>query len=606
VDDLGRFELNVAAEHLRDELGSDDEIAAVSLAIQVALKAGQRCGDIESPSMRWQATREGSAWLVWLIPAALEPAGAASAALRLPRLSSPDGPQRHVSAVHLDQAFALMGMSFWRIDLAENRIHANHWGFALVGLAHVATGSLSLEEMRSYCHPDDVERIRQAAEDAARPGAGIVDAQARYRQPDGSYRTFMTRRTAERDAQGNAIGLLGVSFDISELVRARHDQAIATEANRAKREFLAHMSHEIRTPMNAILGLSRLALGHDLSTPARELVGKIERAARSLMRILNDVLDFSKIEAGKLELEMADFDVDQLLHQVRDIVECQTQAKQLALTFERDPGVPAWLVGDPGRLAQVLINLVGNAAKFTEQGGIQVRVRSMRQSAQEVELQFQVADTGIGMSSAQVERLFEPFRQADRSTYRRFGGTGLGLAISYQLVAAMKGAIRVSSELGRGSTFEVRLVLGRSQPGTAGTTGAPPAPGRGSPLAGRRLLLVDDDETNQLIARTILQGAGAEVTAAANGLEALSWLDRGTFDCVLMDCQMPGMDGYEATRAIRSDARWKALPVIAMTAGAMASDRESEIAAGMNDHIVKPFDLGEVLRVVERWTLRAT
>jgi signal transduction histidine kinase/CheY-like chemotaxis protein len=420
-------------------------------------------------------------------------------------------------------------------------------------------------------------------------------------------RTLSGRTLEIKSTMLPAGGFVRTFTDVTGYVQAL---ASAQQASIAKGQFLANMSHEIRTPMNAILGLLNLLQDTVLDPTQRDFVGKINGAARSLLALLNDILDFSKVEAGKMTLDPRPFDLDRMLRDLSVILASTVGTKPVVLRFDVETDVPRLLLGDDMRLLQVLINLGGNAIKFTSQGNVVLRVRQVERSATDAVLAFAMSDSGIGIASENQAHIFNGFSQAEASTTRSYGGTGLGLSISSRLVALLGGELQLTSALGQGSTFyfQIRFPLA-SQP--AAESPAPAIQGeaavqRVKRLQGLRVLVVEDNKINQMVAKGLLSKEGADITLADNGQLGVAAVAaaKPPFDVVLMDMQMPVMDGYAATSVLRQEMGLTTLPIIAMTANALVSDRMACLDAGMDEHIGKPFEVDHLVATMLRLTGR--
>ena len=505
---------------------------------------------------------------------------------------------------------------------------------------------LSNQNLSGLCHyevlPDLPKRWRSFYERGLK-GEVVANPEDCWERADGSKIYLRWAIHPWYVTDGEVGGIITASNPISELVEARE---AALEAARMKAQFLANMSHEIRTPMNGVLGMADLLLRTPLNSEQQDFVNTLKSSANNLLLIVNDILDFSKLEAGEMRLETVDFDINECLESVVDLLSNQAAAKDLELYTTLDGKIPPILRGDPGRLRQILTNLVGNAIKFTEAGEVEVSL-SFQHHHEETEttqeegasnkkrptpilselensqlsklnLLFEVRDTGIGIATDDQKKLFQKFSQVDASTTRIYGGTGLGLAICRQLVELMAGEIGVVSQLGKGSTFWFSVALdrpdGRSPqifPGSGGKPVSKPQKmniDRGnSPVRSRietlAVLLVEDVRVNQKVALRQLQRLGYTADCVNNGQEALERLAVKHYDIVLMDCQMPILDGYQATQVIRQQEKETKQHqiVIGLTAHAMKGDREKCLAAGMDDYITKPVVLEELAKVIQRW-----
>ncbi len=423
-------------------------------------------------------------------------------------------------------------------------------------------------------------------------------------RPDGLIGHTLAEYIPDFDDNGEVLGFIVLITDVTSVKTA---ELAATESNRAKSAFLANMSHEIRTPMNGILGFIHLALAGNLPPQSREYIENIQMSTQRLLTILNEVLDYSKIEAGLLSLEEITFDLDQVGKAALTAVMPSAQAKGLGMSLSVEPSAVRSPIGDPLRIGQILLNFLSNAVKFTERGGVQVRVSMDDIRDNRARLRFAVTDTGIGLKEEQIARLFQSFHQADESTTRKFGGTGLGLAICRQLATLMGGDVGVESRWGEGSTFWFTVRVGIAQDGDerAAVHGHSPASvlsvGDISLLKGTRLLLVEDDPTNQLVATGLLQAAGILVDIAPDGAAAVEMVQDKDYEIVLMDMQMPVMDGLTATRQIRRHERFAELPIVATTANAMRIHQAACLEAGMNDFISKPFEPANLYSMICKW-----
>lgn len=424
-------------------------------------------------------------------------------------------------------------------------------------------------------------------------GEAKLDIEETFVNEAGERKYIITNKVPLRNKQQEIIGLLGTYADITHLktmeIDLRNAKEAAEEASEAKSNFLATMSHEIRTPINGVMGLLELVLTTELTEKQREFLLKAEMSAHTLLHVINQILDISKIEAGKMEIEHIPFSLVDIVEQIKSQMEYRAADKGLEFKIDLKGKAQSRVVGDPTKLLQILINLCSNAIKFTERGGVKVNIGALPKD-DSLQLRISVSDTGIGISQEQQTHLFESFTQADNSITRKFGGTGLGLSIVKQLLELQSGTIEVKSEKGKGTTFtcfiSYQLHDGKE---------LAKADRDSADLSDVRILLVEDNHINQLIAQEMLVNEGASVTLAENGQESLDWLNKKEFDVVLMDIQMPVMDGTQALKAIRTQEQFETLPVIAMTANVLSHEVRAYEEMGFTDHLGKPFQREQLL-----------
>ncbi|MBX3325893.1 MAG: PAS domain S-box protein [Nitrospira sp.] len=517
-------------------------------------------------------------------------------------------------------------IGIWDWDLSTNDVYLSpEWKRQLGYDDHELAGSF--EEWRSRLHPDDRDQTWGAIEGYLLAHTAQFELEHRLRHKDGSYRWILTRGTSIKNAGDLSARMVGINIDVTdrklveEALRQAKDAAEA--ANQAKSQFLANMSHEIRTPMNGVLGLTELLLRYPLNEKERHLTQSIHQSGSVLLSIINDILDFSKIEAGKLQLERIPFDVRRTIEEAVAVSAPTAEQKGLRLSCQIDPQLPLSLVGDPTRLRQIIVNLVSNAVKFTEQGAITVSAELKESSDRGNGLSVTVTDTGIGISSDAQEHIFDAFSQADGSTTRKYGGTGLGLAIVKQLVTLMGGTIELQSHPGEGTCFRFTVYCKRSDMPVSRSAEPLATPAKRGETVGEqlpvssgefRVLLVEDNPTNREVACGMLEMLNCQVDTAENGREAVAAIAKTDYALVFMDCQMPEMDGMTATKLIRAceaeragpggdsgSASTRRLSIVALTAHAMQGDREHCLSVGMDDYLTKPFTLALLEQMLVRW-----
>ena len=513
--------------------------------------------------------------------------------------------QLRVEQERLNLALDGSNAGLWDWDLRTGSVYFSPRWKAMIGYRPEEIPD-SFAEWESRVHPDDLAPVLERVRAHIGGEDQVYENVHRLRHKAGHYAWIMALGRVLRDPGGHPYRMVGIHVDITEQRRAREQ---AESANRAKSAFLATMSHEIRTPMHGVLGMLQLLQESGLKPDQAQYVVLAHQSASSLMEILDDILDLSKLEAGRLDTKVLPFRPGADLAAAAEPLRERMESKGLVLEVVCAPALPDLLLGDARRLCQVATNLLGNALKFTERGSVRLEIGGEPLGDGRFELAFSVRDTGIGIAPEVQARLFTPFTQADGTTTRLYGGTGLGLAICRRLLEQMEGRIWVESRPAQGACFQVRVPL---PPGEAGTKPEPgpesvSAPGPEPAPSPLRVLLVEDNRISQKVAGAMLDRLGIGVALASDGERAVDIFSQGGIDIVLMDLQMPIMDGYEATRRLRvleSERAWPRTPVIAFTANTTTEDRDACLAAGMDDFIAKPISKTELHRTVQRWAKR--
>ena len=501
-------------------------------------------------------------------------------------------------------------MGVWEYDLAKNMLSWDKQQFTLYDVKENSFNSL-VNDWEEALHPDDKKKAIQAV-NLALEGKKDYDIEFRVIHKNGAIRTLAGQAVVVRDAEQNPIRMIGVNYDITDLINTNIELSSAKlraeVASLAKSQFLATMSHEIRTPLNGIIGTSSLALQQSLTEEVTKYFETISVSSNALLTILNQILEFSKIEANKVVIMNELFDLNQLLDHVNNLFYSSCQLKNIDLILDLDKKIPQQLIGDVKKIQQVLFNLVGNAIKFTNSGSITIKTQFNGIHHQYVDLSISIIDTGIGISQEDFIRILKPFEQLDTQISRKFGGTGLGLSISQEILFLMNSRLQMQSQLGEGSSFSFHLNLEfldqrliHPPENAIELVSDAHATASSQDFKGVNILIVEDNEINLQIVSQILQMVHANVYQARNGLECLDLLLKDSVHIILMDVQMPHMDGIEATKMIRGMDKFKHLPIIGLSAGVLQQEQVDCLKAGMSDFMPKPFTMDELLSKIHPW-----
>ncbi|MEI8607327.1 PAS domain-containing hybrid sensor histidine kinase/response regulator [Pseudoalteromonas sp. B160] len=502
--------------------------------------------------------------------------------------------QAETSSLRMKLANESAQIGVWEWDVISGELIWDEWMYKLYGITENCFSG-AYEAWTHSLHPDDMEESNKQLEDAV-SGLGAFNPEFRVVHPNGQVRTIKASAEVIRDNDGNALKVIGVNYDITDKINAINELEVAKQkaeqATQTKSEFLSNMSHEIRTPMNAILGGLQMVNTEYLDAKSKVMLKNAVSSSKSLLTIINDILDYSKIESNKLSLEQEPFSISDIIKSVKFEVDSIVSNKGIKLVNNIDENFNDHWLGDIVRVKQILLNLVSNAVKFTEKGSVNIHLsETLHQEKQAISLE--VADTGVGMSEEAQARIFDRFSQADNSTTRKFGGTGLGMSITLSLILMMRGTIDVKSNVGRGTTIRVILPLtitNKSVSSFVQKSMTPP------PLRGKKILIAEDNEINQIVIQSMLEGTNASLTIVDNGKQAVEAAKEKDFDLILMDIQMPEMDGVEAMKNIINFN--KHIPIIALTANVMIDDVADYLSQGFDAHIAKPIDIATLYGVL--------